>query len=136
MEISEVKDWLARAKGIGYEIAALERSAANLQARAASVPACGNKLNRATEGARRYAGLIQECVTELQVRAADVERVISQVNDETQRRVLECKYLDGMTGEETADALSYCTGSVNRYHRAALQSVRDILTERGALGKN
>ena len=127
MEISDVKDWLAHARGINQEIAALKRSAANLQARAASVPACGHKPNRAAEGARRYAGLVAECVGELEVHAAAVAAVIESVPDETQRRVLECKYIRGLTNEEIADATSYCTGSVNRYHRAALLAVKNIL---------
>lgn len=134
LEQMRVKAWLNQAQ-VGHEIAELQRSAANLQARAASVPACGHESRAAVEAARRYAQLIQERVTELQARAAAVRAVIAQVPDERERAVLVHRYVNGETWEAISDATNYCCVHLHRIHRAALSSVMNIL-ERAPLNES
>ena len=128
MDVLEVKAWLSGGRPES-EIARLESSVDRLRgyldiARSMGVNACGASVER-------YAALVSDYVSELEANAADVRRVISQVPNETQRRVLECRYVHGLTIEQTADAVSYCAKSVNRYHAAALESVKAILERRG-----
>ena len=87
--------------------------------------------NASGDGVERYGALVAGYVSELEARAAEVRAVISQVPNETQRRILECRYLDGMTIEQTADRLSYCVKNINYHHRHALESVKSILDASG-----
>ena len=102
MDTLEVKAWLSGARP-EREIRGLMNSVERLRGYQAKAAAMGR--DASGDGVERYAGLVAGYVSELEAHAAEVRAVISQVPNETQRRVLECRYLDGMTIEQTADRL-------------------------------
>ena len=124
LEQMQVKAFLNQARP-ETEIAQLENSVKRLRGYLDIARSMG--ANASGDGVERYATLVQEYVGELEARAAEVRAVISQVPNETQRRILECRYLDGMTIEQTADRLLYCVKNINYHHRHALESVKTIL---------
>ena len=124
LEQMQVKAWLNQARP-ETEVRQLTNSVERLRGYQAKAAAMGR--DASGDGVERYAALVAGYVSELEARAAEVRAVISQVPNETQRRVLECRYLDGMTIEQTADALSYCAKNINYHHRHALESVKSIL---------
>ena len=130
MTIDEVRAWLKRGRktDADYEIKALEMSVNRLR----DFERLAREIGAARAGGvEEYAKATQERIDELKAASAEVQRVISQVSDGTQRRILEYRYIHGLTNEDIADEMSYCAGSVNRYHRRALQSVCDILERDG-----
>ena len=128
LEQMQVKAFLNQARP-ETEIAQLTTSVERLRGYLDKARSMGR--NASGEGVERYAGLVKEYVGELEAHAAEVRAVISQVPNETQRRILECRYLDGMTIEQTADRLLYCVKNINYHHRHALESVKSILDASG-----
>ena len=87
--------------------------------------------NASGEGVERYGALVQKYVTELERHAAEVRAVISQVPNEREKAVLILRYCEGLTWEQIADKMCYCTVNLHRIHRHALESVKDILDASG-----
>ena len=128
LEQTQVKAWLSGGRPES-EVRQLTTSVERLRGYLDIARSMGR--NASGDGVERYAGLVKEYIGELEAHAAEVRAVISQVPDETQRRVLECRYLDGMTIEQTADRLLYCVKNINYHHRHALESVKAILDASG-----
>ena len=130
MTIDEVRVWLKRGSKTDteHEIKALEMSVHRLRHFERLAREIGGT---SADGVEAYAKVTQERIDELKAASDDVARVISQVSDGTQRRILEYKYVRGLTNEQIANAMHYCVGSVNRHHRAALLSVKNILERDG-----
>ena len=131
LEQQRVKAWLLSGARTESEIVSLERSAANIRTRAVSVASLCRD-GQATAAAERYAATVRDYTRRLSEQAAAVRAVIESVPDETERAVLELRYVRGLTIEVVADIMNYSTASVIRHHRAALSSVRDILNASAA----
>lgn len=140
MEISEVKAWLNRGYKLNREMEHLEMSAANLQARAASVtPSYGgdavagsrdpHKMDGYLAAVERYAELTRERIQELSDVSGEISRVIRQVKDNRERAALIDRYLNFFSWEQIAVGQNYTFRHVTRIHGAALLSVKAILEE-------
>ena len=103
---------ISQAAGIKREIEALEANLSYFR-RFTDVPAV-----------RRYIRLVTAHMMKLRAWLRDTQASIDALPDETQRRVLQCRF-DGLTLQQTADEIGYCVRNTGIIYRAAVESIRN-----------
>lgn len=63
----------------------------------------------------------------------DIFDLLEQVEDETYRELLSCRYLRGYTWDRIADEMQYCVAQVHRIHNKALEEVEMICAGKNSI---
>lgn len=136
--MSNVKDWLNRARNIERDLEVLLAERNKLLELATKVTKAPKKDNVKSTGENmmeramtKYANCSAEIdrrVGELCHMQNEIESVIDKVEDNKLRGLLRCRYISCMTWEETADTLGMSYYHVvHRMHPKALCEVQKIL---------
>ncbi|MCD8087118.1 MAG: hypothetical protein LUE22_00820 [Oscillospiraceae bacterium] len=133
MTIDETKAYLQRYREAGRQAARLEQEIARWKAQSQRLTASygtappGGGNGRSIEAAVTHVDeLTRELSAQVEALLAlrrEVETAISAVEDARHRELLRCRYIDGQTWEQIAEAMAYDIRWIYKLHRSALQEV-------------
>lgn len=124
--LSRYLEILAEEKDIREEIAYWESKAQKVTASWSAVPSGGKSSDKVQTGAIKIAELRESLIDKINHLVAvriEIERAISTVQDDTQRRLLRLRYIKGMTWEKIAAEMNYTYQWVCELHGRALNKV-------------
>lgn len=124
--LSRYLEILAEEKDIREEIAYWESKAQKVTASWSAVPSGGKGSDKVQTGAIKVAELRESLIDKINQLAAvriEIERAISTVQDDTQRRLLRRKYINGLTLEQIAVEMHYSYVHTCRIHGYALSNI-------------
>lgn len=124
--LSRYLEIMAEEKDIREEIAYWESRAQKVTASWSVVPGGGKGSDKVQTGAIKVAELrdsLMGKIEELAAVRAEIERAIGTVQDDTQRRLLRRKYINGLTLEQIAVEMHYSYVHTCRIHGYALSNI-------------
>ena len=124
--LSRYLEILAEEKDIREEIAYWESKAQKVTASWSAVPSGGKGSDKVQMGAIKVAELRESLMDKINQLAAvriEIERAIGTVQDDTQRRLLRRKYINGLTLEQIAVEMHYSYVHTCRIHGYALSNI-------------
>ena len=124
--LSRYLEILAEEKDIREEIAYWESKAQTLTASWSAVPSGGKGSDKVQTGAIKVAELRESLIDKINQLVAvriEIERAIGTVQDDTQRRLLRRKYINGLTLEQIAVEMHYSYVHTCRIHGYALSNI-------------
>lgn len=124
--LSRYLEILAEEKDIREEIAYWESKAQKVTASWSAVPSGGKGSDKVQTGAIKVAELRESLMDKINQLAAvriEIERAIGTVQDDTQRRLLRRKYINGLTLEQIAVEMHYSYVHTCRIHGYALSNI-------------
>lgn len=124
--LSRYLEILAEEKDIREEIAYWESKAQKVTASWSAVPSGGKGSDKVQMGAIKVAELRESLIDKINQLAAvriEIERAIGTVQDDTQRRLLRRKYINGLTLEQIAVEMHYSYVHTCRIHGYALSNI-------------
>lgn len=136
------REYLSRLRALDVMIALKHSHADDLReksrrvTRAMDALSFGGQGDRVGEAAAQLADLEREILADysaLLSQRQEIESTIRRVPNETQRTVLEMRYIDGMPFFRIAMALHYDERTVYRYHQKALSHAALYLVETGRI---
>ena len=117
---------MAEEKDIREEIAYWESKAQKATASWSAVPSVGKSSDKVQTGAIKIAELRESLIDKINHLVAvriEIERAIGTVQDDTQRRLLRRKYINGLTLEQIAVEMHYSYVHTCRIHGYALSNI-------------
>ena len=124
--LSRYLEILAEEKDIREEIAYWESKAQKVTASWSAVPSGGKGSDKVQMGAIKIAELRESLIDKINQLTAvriEIERAIGTVQDDTQRRLLRRKYINGLTLEQIAVEMHYSYVHTCRIHGYALSNI-------------
>lgn len=124
--LSRYLEILAEEKDIREEIAYWESKAQKVTSSWSAVPSGGKGSDKVQMGAIKVAELRELLIDKINQLAAvriEIERAIGTVQDDTQRRLLRRKYINGLTLEQIAVEMHYSYVHTCRIHGYALSNI-------------
>lgn len=124
--LSRYLEIMAEEKDIREEIAYWESKAQKVTASWSAVPSGGKGSDKVQMGAIKIAELRESLIDKINQLAAvriEIERAIGTVQDDTQRRLLRRKYINGLTLEQIAVEMHYSYVHTCRIHGYALSNI-------------
>lgn len=124
--LSRYLEILAEEKDIREEIAYWESKAQKVTSSWSAVPSGGKGSDKVQMGAIKIAELRESLIDKINQLAAvriEIERAIGTVQDDTQRRLLRRKYINGLTLEQIAVEMHYSYVHTCRIHGYALSNI-------------
>lgn len=134
--MNTAKVWLSRAWRVEREVKALEQEKQTALERVtgggtADVVVSGTKdPHAALDAYVVYSEKLDARIADLLAVQGEISDVISRIQDERYRELLQRRYIGGDRWDAVAAAMGYEVRSVYRMHGAALQVVQTILSER------
>ena len=124
--LSRYLEILAEEKDIREEIAYWESKAQKVTSSWSAVPSGGKGSDKVQTGAIKIAELRESLIDKINQLATvriEIERAIGTVQDDTQRRLLRRKYINGLTLEQIAVEMHYSYVHTCRIHGYALSNI-------------
>ena len=124
--LSRYLEILAEEKDIREEIAYWESKAQKVTSSWSAVPSGGKGSDKVQTGAIKVAELRESLIDKINQLVAvriEIERAIGTVQDDTQRRLLRRKYINGLTLEQIAVEMHYSYVHTCRIHGYALSNI-------------
>lgn len=124
--LSRYLEILAEEKDIREEIAYWESKAQKVTSSWSAVPSGGKGFDKVQMGAIKIAELRESLIDKINHLVAvriEIERAIGTVQDDTQRRLLRRKYINGLTLEQIAVEMHYSYVHTCRIHGYALSNI-------------
>lgn len=124
--LSRYLEILAEEKDIREEIAYWESKAQKITSSWSAVPSGGKGSDKVQMGAIKIAELRESLIDKINHLVAvriEIERAIGTVQDDTQRRLLRRKYINGLTLEQIAVEMHYSYVHTCRIHGYALSNI-------------
>ena len=124
--LSRYLEILAEEKDIREEIAYWESKAQKVTSSWSAAPSGGNGSDKVQTGAIKIAELRESLIDKINHLVAvriEIERAIGTVQDDTQRRLLRRKYINGLTLEQIAVEMHYSYVHTCRIHGYALSNI-------------
>ena len=124
--LSRYLEIMAEEKDIREEIAYWESKAQKVTASWSAVPSGGKGSDKVQMGAIKIAELRESLIDKINQLVAvriEIERAIGTVQDDTQRRLLRRKYINGLTLEQIAVEMHYSYVHTCRIHGYALSNI-------------
>ena len=124
--LSRYLEILAEEKDIREEIAYWESKAQKVTSSWSAVPSGGKGSDKVQMGAIKIAELRESLIDKINQLATvriEIERAIGTVQDDTQRRLLRRKYINGLTLEQIAVEMHYSYVHTCRIHGYALSNI-------------
>lgn len=124
--LSRYLEILAEEKDIREEIAYWESKAQKVTSSWSAVPSGGKGSDKVQMGAIKIAELRESLIDKINQLVAvriEIERAIGMVQDDTQRRLLRRKYINGLTLEQIAVEMHYSYVHTCRIHGYALSNI-------------
>ena len=124
--LSRYLEILAEEKDIREEITYWESKAQKVTSSWSAVPSGGNGSDKVQMGAIKIAELRESLIDKINHLVAvriEIERAIGTVQDDTQRRLLRRKYINGLTLEQIAVEMHYSYVHTCRIHGYALSNI-------------
>lgn len=124
--LSRYLEILAEEKDIREEIAYWESKAQKVTSSWSAVPSGGKGYDKVQAGAIKVAELRESLIDKINQLATvriEIERAIGTVQDDTQRRLLRRKYINGITLEQIAVEMHYSYVHTCRIHGYALSNI-------------
>lgn len=124
--LSRYLEILAEEKDIREEIAYWESKAQKVTSSWSAVPSGGKGSDKVQMGAIKIAELRESLIDKINHLVAvriEIERAIGTVQDDTQRRLLRRKYINGLTLEQIAFEMHYSYVHTCRIHGYALSNI-------------
>lgn len=124
--LSRYLEILAEEKDIREEIAYWESKAQKVTSSWSAVPSGGKGSDKVQMGAIKIAELresLMDKINHLVAVRIEIERAIGTVQDDTQRRLLRRKYINGLTLEQIAVEMHYSYVHTCRIHGYALSNI-------------
>lgn len=124
--LSRYLEILAEEKDIREEIAYWESKAQKVTSSWSAVPSGGEGSDKVQMGAIKIAELRESLIDKINHLVAvriEIERAIGTVQDDTQRRLLRRKYINGLTLEQIAVEMHYSYVHTCRIHGYALSNI-------------
>lgn len=124
--LSRYLEILAEEKDIREEIAYWESKAQKVTSSWSAVPSGGKGSDKVQMGAIEIAELRESLIDKINHLVAvriEIERAIGTVQDDTQRRLLRRKYINGLTLEQIAVEMHYSYVHTCRIHGYALSNI-------------
>lgn len=124
--LSRYLEIMAEEKDIREEIAYWESKAQKVTSSWSAVPSGGNGSDKVQMGAIKIAELRESLIDKINHLVAvriEIERAIGTVQDDTQRRLLRRKYINGLTLEQIAVEMHYSYVHTCRIHGYALSNI-------------
>lgn len=124
--LSRYLEILAEEKDIREEIAYWESKAQKVTSSWSAVPSGGKGSDKVQMGAIKIAELRESLIDKINHLVSvriEIERAISTVQDDTQRRLLRRKYINGLTLEQIAVEMHYSYVHTCRIHGYALSNI-------------
>ena len=124
--LSRYLEILAEEKDIREEIAYWESKAQKVTSSWSAVPSRGKGSDKVQMGAIKIAELRESLIDKINHLVAvriEIERAIGTVQDDTQRRLLRRKYINGLTLEQIAVEMHYSYVHTCRIHGYALSNI-------------
>lgn len=124
--LSRYLEILAEEKDIREEIAYWESKAQKITSSWSAVPSGGKGSDKVQMGAIKIAELresLMDKINHLVAVRIEIERAIGTVQDDTQRRLLRRKYINGLTLEQIAVEMHYSYVHTCRIHGYALSNI-------------
>ena len=124
--LSRYLEILAEEKDIREEIAYWESKAQKVTSSWSAVPSGGNGSDKVQMGAIKIAELRESLIDKINHLVSvriEIERAIGTVQDDTQRRLLRRKYINGLTLEQIAVEMHYSYVHTCRIHGYALSNI-------------
>ena len=124
--LSRYLEILAEEKDIREEIAYWESKAQKVTSSWSAIPSGGNGSDKVQTGAIKISELRESLIDKINQLVAvriEIERAIGTVQDDTQRRLLRRKYINGLTLEQIAVEMHYSYVHTCRIHGYALSNI-------------
>lgn len=124
--LSRYLEILAEEKDIREEIAYWESKAQKVTSSWSAVPSGGKGFDKVQMGAIKIAELRESLIDKINHLVSvriEIERAIGTVQDDTQRRLLRRKYINGLTLEQIAVEMHYSYVHTCRIHGYALSNI-------------
>lgn len=124
--LSRYLEILAEEKDIREEIAYWESKAQKVTSSWSAVPSGGKGSDKVQIGAIKITELRESLIDKINHLVAvriEIERAIGTVQDDTQRRLLRRKYINGLTLEQIAVEMHYSYVHTCRIHGYALSNI-------------
>lgn len=124
--LSRYLEILAEEKDIREEIAYWESKAQKVTSSWSAIPSGGKGSDKVQMGAIKIAELRESLIDKINHLVAvriEIERAIGTVQDDTQRRLLRRKYINGLTLEQIAVEMHYSYVHTCRIHGYALSNI-------------
>lgn len=124
--LSRYLEILAEEKDIREEIAYWESKAQKVTSSWSAVPSGGKGSDKVQMGAIKIAELRESLIDKINHLVSvriEIERAIGTVQDDTQRRLLRRKYINGLTLEQIAVEMHYSYVHTCRIHGYALSNI-------------
>lgn len=124
--LSRYLEILAEEKDIREEISYWESKAQKVTSSWSAVPIGGKGSDKVQTGAIKIAELRESLIDKINHLVAvriEIERAIGTVQDDTQRRLLRRKYINGLTLEQIAVEMHYSYVHTCRIHGYALSNI-------------
>ena len=124
--LSRYLEIMAEEKDIREEIAYWESKAQKVTSSWSAVPGGGKGSDKVQMGAIKIAELresLMDKINHLVAVRIEIERAIGTVQDDTQRRLLRRKYINGLTLEQIAVEMHYSYVHTCRIHGYALSNI-------------
>ena len=124
--LSRYLEILAEEKDIREEITYWESKAQKITSSWSAVPSGGKGSDKVQMGAIKIAELRESLIDKINQLVAvriEIERAIGTVQDDTQRRLLRRKYINGLTLEQIAVEMHYSYVHTCRIHGYALSNI-------------
>ena len=124
--LSRYLEIMAEEKDIREEIAYWESKAQKVTSSWSAVPSGGKGSDKVQMGAIKIAELRESLIDKINQLVAvriEIERAIGTVQDDTQRRLLRRKYINGLTLEQIAVEMHYSYVHTCRIHGYALSNI-------------
>ena len=124
--LSRYLEIMAEEKDIREDIAYWESKAQKITASWSAVPSGGKGSDKVQMGAIKIAELRESLIDKINHLVAvriEIERAIGTVQDDTQRRLLRRKYINGLTLEQIAVEMHYSYVHTCRIHGYALSNI-------------
>lgn len=124
--LSRYLEIMAEEKDIREEIAYWESKAQKVTSSWSAVPSGGKGSDKVQMGAIKIAELRESLIDKINHLVAvriEIERAIGTVQDDTQRRLLRRKYINGLTLDQIAVEMHYSYVHTCRIHGYALSNI-------------